>query len=58
VLHIDDGGKRGIVPAVWLNEIENRVHRPISHLFNVMIGNGTGSITTSALSYPKDLNQE
>ncbi|PKY50104.1 hypothetical protein RhiirA4_406124, partial [Rhizophagus irregularis] len=36
VLSIDGGGIRGVLPALWLSEIENRTHRPISHLFNMI----------------------
>jgi patatin-like phospholipase/acyl hydrolase len=42
ILSVDAGGVRGIVPAVWLNEIENRTRRPISHMFNMMSGTSTG----------------
>ncbi|CAF1055942.1 unnamed protein product [Brachionus calyciflorus] len=52
ILSIDGGGLKGIIPLVWLCEIESRLHRPISHLFNMIAGTSTGSLIASALSIP------
>lgn len=30
ILSIDGGGMRGIIPAVWLCEIERKIRKPIS----------------------------
>ncbi|CAG8466787.1 9135_t:CDS:2 [Dentiscutata heterogama] len=43
ILSIDGGGIRGILPILWLNEIEYRTRRPISHLFNMITGTSTGA---------------
>ena len=56
ILSIDGGGLRGIIPAVWLNEIETRTRRPISHMFNMIAGTSTGAIIGSALSLPQSRN--
>ena len=56
ILSIDGGGLRGIIPAVWLNEIETRTRRPIAHLFNMIAGTSTGAIIGSALSLPENRN--
>ncbi|RIB25830.1 acyl transferase/acyl hydrolase/lysophospholipase, partial [Gigaspora rosea] len=53
ILSIDGGGIRGILPALWLSEIEYRTHRPISHLFNMIAGTSTGGIVAAGLSAPK-----
>ncbi|RIB03850.1 acyl transferase/acyl hydrolase/lysophospholipase, partial [Gigaspora rosea] len=53
ILSIDGGGIRGILPALWLSEIEYRTHRPISHLFNLIAGTSTGGIVAAGLSAPK-----
>ncbi len=53
ILSIDGGGLRGIIPAVWLAEIEKRSHRPVSHLFNLLSGTSTGGIISLGLSVPK-----
>jgi len=52
ILSIDGGGTRGIIPAVWLSEIERKTRRPICHLFNMMSGPSTGGIITAGLSTP------
>jgi tetratricopeptide (TPR) repeat protein len=54
VLSIDGGGIRGIIPAVWVCEIEKRTHRPISHSFNLLSGTSTGGIISAGLSIPKN----
>ncbi|CAG8822681.1 21058_t:CDS:1, partial [Gigaspora rosea] len=53
ILSIDGGGIRGILPALWLSEIEYRTHRPISHLFNMIAGTSTGGFIATGLSAPK-----
>ncbi|RIB23920.1 hypothetical protein C2G38_2287274 [Gigaspora rosea] len=55
ILSIDGGGIRGVLPALWLKEIENRSHRPISHLFNMIAGTSTGGFTAAGLSVPYSL---
>ncbi|CAG8702305.1 33384_t:CDS:2, partial [Gigaspora margarita] len=52
ILSIDGGGIRGIVPALWLSEIECRTHKPISSLFNMIAGTSTGGIIATGLSAP------
>ncbi|RIA93787.1 hypothetical protein C1645_873892 [Glomus cerebriforme] len=52
ILSIDGGGIRGILPALWLSEIEHRTHRPISHLFNMITGTSTGGLIAAGLSAP------
>ncbi|GBC52327.2 patatin [Rhizophagus irregularis DAOM 181602=DAOM 197198] len=52
ILSIDGGGIGGILPALWLSEIEYRTHRPISHLFNMIAGTSTGGFIAAGLSVP------
>ncbi|CAG8446649.1 24071_t:CDS:1 [Dentiscutata erythropus] len=52
ILSIDGGGIRGILPALWLSEIECRTHKPISYLFNMIAGTSTGGIIATGLSAP------
>jgi hypothetical protein len=35
ILAIDGGGMRGIVPAVFLEELESKVKRPLSEVFDL-----------------------
>ncbi|CAG8661380.1 36625_t:CDS:1, partial [Racocetra persica] len=53
ILSIDGGGIRGVLPALWLSEIEYRTHRPISHLFNMIAGTSTGGVIAAGLSAPQ-----
>ncbi|CAG8477461.1 34416_t:CDS:2, partial [Racocetra persica] len=53
ILSIDGGGIRGVLPALLLNEMEYRTHRPISHLFNMIAGTSTGGIIAAGLSAPQ-----
>ncbi|CAG8673080.1 6581_t:CDS:2 [Racocetra fulgida] len=53
ILSIDGGGVRGILPALWLSELEYRAHRPISQLFNMISGTSTGGIIGAGLSMPR-----
>lgn len=55
-LSLDGGGVKGVISCVFLNEIESRLKRPISHLFNMIAGTSTGAIIGTALSLPKTLN--
>ena len=41
ILAVDGGGVRGIIPAIWLNEIEKYTHRPISQIFDMISGTST-----------------
>ncbi len=52
ILSIDGGGVRGIIPALWLNEIERRTKKPISHLFDMVAGTSVGGIIAAGLTIP------
>lgn len=54
ILSIDGGGIRGIIPAVWLMEIERKLQQPISSIFHVIAGISTGAIVAAGLSVPSD----
>jgi hypothetical protein len=54
ILSVDGGGMRGIIPAIWLNEIERLTNRPICHLFNMISGTSTGAIIAAGLVTPKN----
>lgn len=53
VLAIDGGGIRGMIPARVLQEIEERLGRPISHLFDLVAGTSTGGIIALGLTVPR-----
>jgi patatin-like phospholipase/acyl hydrolase len=52
VLAIDGGGIRGIIPALILVAIEERTHRSISDLFDMLAGTSTGGIIALGLTKP------
>ncbi len=51
ILVLEGGGICGILSARILQEIESRAQRPISELFDVIVGSSTGSIQ-AALTTP------
>ncbi len=50
ILSIDGGGIRGLIPAVVLDRIEERVGRPIAECFDLIAGTSTGGILAVALT--------
>jgi patatin-like phospholipase/acyl hydrolase len=52
ILSIDGGGIRGIVPALVLEELERKMGRPVSALFDLLAGTSTGGILALALTVP------
>ena len=56
ILSIDGGGIRGIIPAIILAEIENRLGKPIAELFDLIAGTSTGGILALGLTKPYPLN--
>jgi hypothetical protein len=57
ILSIDGGGIRGIIPAYFLNVIEQETQLRTAHLFDFLVGVSTGSILASGLTVP-DKNGE
>jgi patatin-like phospholipase/acyl hydrolase len=53
ILAIDGGGVRGILPARILQHIEENTGKPISSLFDMMVGTSTGGLIALGLSAPK-----
>ncbi|MDG2460841.1 MAG: patatin-like phospholipase family protein [Luminiphilus sp.] len=52
VLAIDGGGIRGIIPALVVAQIERKMRKPASELFDLMVGTSTGGILALGLSRP------
>ena len=57
VLALDGGGVRDLVSLEVLRYIEDRADRPISELFDAVIGTSTGAISATALLLTKDNGQ-
>jgi hypothetical protein len=54
ILSIDGGGIRGIIPALFLEEIERRTNASIFELFDLIAGTSTGGILTLGLTVPDE----
>lgn len=52
VLSIDGGGIRGILPALFLHEMEKKLKKPIAEVFDLIAGTSTGGILALSLSVP------
>lgn len=50
-------GYAGVMPALWLSEIEHRTRRPIAHLFNMLAGTSTGAMIAAGLSVPSMVSE-
>lgn len=50
ILSIDGGGIRGLIPALILNEIEQRTGKKTSELFDLLAGTSTGGIIAIGLN--------
>lgn len=52
ILSIDGGGIRGVIPAMFMMEIEKRTGRRIADLFDLIAGTSTGGILALGLTVP------
>jgi patatin-like phospholipase/acyl hydrolase len=53
ILSIDGGGIRGLIPAVQLALLEERMDKPVHQLFDMVAGTSAGGINALALTGPK-----
>jgi patatin-like phospholipase/acyl hydrolase len=52
VLSIDGGGIRGLIAAVILQDMEKRLNKPVSKVFDLVAGTSTGGLIAIALTAP------
>ena len=52
ILSIDGGGVRGLIPGMVIVEIEKRMGKPISELFDLISGTSAGGHIALALATP------
>jgi uncharacterized protein len=52
ILSIDGGGIRGLIPALFLTELERVAGRPVCDLFDVVAGTSKGGIIALTLTVP------
>lgn len=51
ILAIDGGGMRGVVPAAFLAEIEDRLGQPVGSYFDLIAGTSTGGLIALGLGF-------
>lgn len=56
ILCLDGGGVRGIISSRILQEIEEKTGKPISQLFDLIVGTSTGGLIAIALTIPDSRN--
>lgn len=54
ILSLDGGGIRGIISAVWLQELQRKLDKPIYETFDLIAGTSTGAILAVALGLGMD----
>ena len=52
ILSIDGGGIRGLIPSLFLAELERRTGKRVAQLFDLIAGTSTGSLIALALCQP------
>jgi len=52
ILAIDGGGIRGLIPSILLSHIEAETQKPISELFDLIVGTSTGALIALGLTKP------
>jgi len=51
ILSIDGGGIKGLIPAVFLAELEKRSGKRVKDMFDLVVGTSTGGILTCGVGY-------
>lgn len=57
ILSIDGGGIRGIIPAIFLEEVEKSVKKPLWEYFDLICGTSTGGIIALAIAVGKPVGE-
>lgn len=50
VLALDGGGIRGLITAIWLEALQQRLGRPLRETFDLIAGTSTGAVLAAALA--------
>lgn len=50
ILSLDGGGIRGLITAIWLNRLEQKLGSPLRNHFELVAGTSTGSLIACAVS--------
>lgn len=57
ILSIDGGGIRGVIPAIWLAELQQRLGRSLSDVFDFIAGTSTGAIIACGIANGVDIEE-
>lgn len=57
ILSIDGGGVRGLIPAIWLEKLENELGEPLYKHFDLIVGTSTGSILAASIAAGQPASQ-
>lgn len=58
ILSLDGGGVRGVIPATILSDLENATGKPITELFDMIVGTSTGGLIALYLNIPGSDGQQ
>lgn len=50
ILSIDGGGIRGVIPAKWLEKLEEELDKPLHTVFDLIAGTSTGSVLAAGVA--------
>lgn len=50
ILCLDDGGIRGLIAAIWLQQLEQKLNVPLREHFDLAAGTSTGSLLACVVS--------
>lgn len=50
ILSLDGGGIRGLMTAIWLKRLEDKLERPIHEFFDLVAGTSTGALLACGIS--------
>ncbi len=58
ILSLDGGGIKGLIPAMFLQIIEQCLDRPLAETFDLVVGTSTGSVLAGAIAFPVGLDMD
>lgn len=50
ILSLDGGGIRGLMSAIWLKRLQEKLDRPLHHYFDLVAGTSTGALLACGIS--------
>lgn len=50
ILAVDGGGIRSLIPAIWLDHLQEKLNYPLHHYFDLVAGTSSGSFITCGIA--------